>query len=226
MDYVYACRSSRRFRTINILLTKTIGDKKMTTKVSKSAVKKEAINVLTNEMLSPFAVLNAINKSRKDPAVMELLNQYGITKKLELSDLCTLYDYSDRNVFCKLRKINNKKDIEFCEYKQIKIGSAFYEYVPIKFTIREFFYSLESALKIQKENEKTAQMYSDLFESTEKKAAKKAADLSSKAAKKAAKKAADLSSKVAAKAKELKEKFADLPDNMIMQLAEEFFKAA
>lgn len=187
----------------------------MTTNVSKSAVKKEAINVLTNEMLSPFAVLNAINKNRKDPAVMELLKQYGITKKLELSDLCTLYDYSDRNVFCKLRKINNKKDIEYCEYKQIKIGCTFYEYIPIKFTIREFFYSLESALKIQKENEKTAQMYADLFESKEKKETKKAA-----------KKAADLSSKIAKKAKELQSEFPDLPEAAILKIAQKFFKAA
>lgn len=53
----------------------------MKTNVSKANVKKEAINVLTNEMLSPFAVLNAINKNRKDPAIMDLLNMYGITKK-------------------------------------------------------------------------------------------------------------------------------------------------
>lgn len=126
----------------------------MKTNVSKANVKKEAINVLTNEMLSPFAVLNAINKNRKDPAIMDLLNMYGITKKLELSDLCGLYDYSERNVFCKLRKITDKNNIEFCEYKQAKIGNAFYEYIPIRFTIRDFFYSLESALKLKKETER------------------------------------------------------------------------
>lgn len=87
----------------------------MKTNVSKANVKKEAINVLTNEMLSPFAVLNAINKNRKDTAIMELLNMYGITKKLELSDLCGLYDYSERNVFCKLRKITDKNNIEFVD---------------------------------------------------------------------------------------------------------------
>lgn len=49
----------------------------MKTNVFKANVKKEAINVLTNEMLSPFAVLNAINKNRKDPAIMELLKCTG-----------------------------------------------------------------------------------------------------------------------------------------------------
>lgn len=127
----------------------------MKTNVSKANVKKEAINVLTNEMLSPFAVLNAINKNRKDPAIMELLNMYGITKKLELSDLCGLYDYTDKNIFCRLRKRTSKKDIEFCEYKQVKIGNAFYEYIPIRFTIRDFFLLFRISFKAEERNGKT-----------------------------------------------------------------------
>lgn len=194
----------------------------MKTNVSKANVKKEAINVLTNEMLSPFAVLNAINKNRKDPAIMELLNMYGITKKLELSDLCGLYDYTDKNIFCRLRKRTSKKDIEFCEYKQVKIGNAFYEYVPIRFTIRDFFYSLESALKIKKEAEKNAQMYADLFNKEENKAEK----AKEKAKEKAANKAEKRAKQIAEKAKELQDKYKDVPENILLQLAEEFFKAA
>lgn len=194
----------------------------MKTNVSKANVKKEAINVLTNEMLSPFAVLNAINKNRKDPAIMELLNMYGIAKKLELSDLCGLYDYTDKNIFCRLRKRTSKKDIEFCEYKQVKIGNAFYEYIPIRFTIRDFFYSLESALKIKKEAEKTAQMYADLFNKEENKAEK----AKEKAKEKAANKAEKRAKQIAEKAKELQDKYKDVPENILLQLAEEFFKAA
>lgn len=192
----------------------------MKTNVSKANVKKEAINVLTNEMLSPFAVLNAINKNRKDPAIMDLLNMYGITKKLELSDLCGLYDYSERNVFCKLRKITDKKNIEFCEYKQAKIGNAFYEYVPIRFTIRDFFYSLESALKLKKEAERIEQMYADLFNKEDNKAEK------AKATIKAANKAEKRAKQIAEKAKELRDKYKDVPENILLQLAAEFFKAA
>lgn len=192
----------------------------MKTNVSKANVKKEAINVLTNEMLSPFAVLNAINKNRKEPAIMELLNMYGITKKLELSDLCGLYDYSERNVFCKLRKITDKKSIEYCEYKQAKIGNAFYEYVPIRFTIRDFFYSLESALKLKKETERLEQMYADLFNKEDNKAEK------AKATIKAANKAEKRAKQIADKAKELRDKYKDVPENILLQLAEEFFKAA
>lgn len=192
----------------------------MKTNVSKANVKKEAINVLTNEMLSPFAVLNAINKNRKDPAIMELLNMYGITKKLELSDLCSLYDYSERNIFCKLRKITDKNNIEFCEYKQAKIGNAFYEYIPIRFTVRDFFYSLESALKLKKETERLEQMYADLFNKEDNKAEK------AKATIKAANKAEKRAKQIAEKAKELRDKYKDVPENILLQLAEEFFKAA
>lgn len=192
----------------------------MKTNVSKANVKKEAINVLTNEMLSPFAVLNAINKNRKDPAIMELLNMYGITKKLELSGLCSLYDYSERNIFCKLRKITDKNNIEFCEYKQAKIGNAFYEYIPIRFTIRDFFYSLESALKLKKETERLEQMYADLFNKEDNKAEK------AKATIKAANKAEKRAKQIAEKAKELRDKYKDVPENILLQLAEEFFKAA
>ena len=194
----------------------------MKTNVFKANVKKEAINVLTNEMLSPFAVLNAINKNRKDPAIMELLNMYGITKKLELSDLCGLYDYTDKNIFCRLRKRTSKKDIEFCEYKQVKIGNAFYEYIPIRFTIRDFFYSLESALKLKKETERLEQMYADIFNKEDNKAEKAKAKASIKAANKAEKRA----KQIAEKAKELRDKYKDVPENILLQLAEEFFKAA
>lgn len=173
-------------------------------------------------MLSPFAVLNAINKNRKDPAIMDLLNMYGITKKLELSDLCALYDYSERNVFCKLRKITDKNNIEFCEYKQAKIGNAFYEYIPIRFTIRDFFYSLESALKLKKETERLEQMYADLFNKEANKAEKAKAKATIKAANKAEKRA----KQIAEKAKELRDKYKDVPENILLQLAEEFFKAA
>ena len=102
-------------------------------------LKKEAINVLTQEMLSPFAVMNAINKNRKDPVISELLQTYAITKKLDFSALLGLYDYTDKNIFCKLKKITSKKNISFCEYKQVKIKNTFFELVPIKFTISDTY---------------------------------------------------------------------------------------
>lgn len=151
-------------------------------------VKKNAIEFLNAELCSPFAVLNAINKNRKAPEIVELFAAYGINKKLELSDLLGLYDYSDRNIFCKLQKINNKKDVAYCEYTQYKIGGSFFQVVPIKFTIKDFFASIEAANRLKKENEKQAAMYEKLFASAEKKAEKKESKAkASKAAKRAAK---------------------------------------
>ena len=144
-------------------------------------VKKEAINVLTQEMLSPFAVMNAINKNRKNPVISELLQTYAITKKLDFSALLGLYDYTDKNIFCKLKKITSKKNISFCEYKQVKIKNTFFELVPIKFTISEFFASMDAKKKIEEEKERTAKELEKAFAAAEKEYAKKQAAKEEKA---------------------------------------------
>lgn len=144
-------------------------------------LKKEAINVLTQEMLSPFAVMNAINKNRKDPVISELLQTYAITKKLDFSALLGLYDYTDKNIFCKLKKISSKKNISFCEYKQVKIKNTFFELVPIKFTISDFFASMDAKKKIEEEKERTAKELEKAFAAAEKESAKKQAAKEEKA---------------------------------------------
>ena len=144
-------------------------------------VKKEAINVLTQEMLSPFAVMNAINKNRKDPVISSLLNMYGISGKIDFSVLLGLYDYTDKNIFCKLKKITEKQNITFCEYKQIRIRNSYYELIPIKFTISDFFASMDAKKKIDEENERTAKELEKAFAAAEKEAAKKRAAKEEKA---------------------------------------------
>ena len=136
-------------------------------------VKKEAISVLTKEMLSPFAVTNAINKNRKDPVISELLNMYGISGKIDFSALLGLYDYTDKNIFCKLKKITDKQKITFCEYKQVKIRNSYYELIPVKFTISDFFASMDAKKKIEEEKERTAKELEKAFAAAEKEAAKK-----------------------------------------------------
>ena len=138
-------------------------------------LKKEVKNVLTEELLSPFAVLNSINKNRKNPVVAELLQLYGITKKADFSALLGLYDYSDKNIFCKLKKINSKQNVSYCEYKQIRIKNNYYELVPIKFTISDFFASMDAKKKIEEENLRISKEYEKIFDNFEKEAAKKQA---------------------------------------------------
>lgn len=144
-------------------------------------VKKEAINVLTQEMLSPFAVINAINKNRKDPVISELLNMYGISGKIDFSALLGLYDYTDKNIFCKLKKITEKQNITYCEYKQIRIRNSYYELIPIKFTISDFFASMDAKKKIEEENERLSKELEKAFAAAEKEAAKKRAAKEEKA---------------------------------------------
>lgn len=136
-------------------------------------VKKEAINVLTQEMLSPFAVVNAINKNRKNPVISELLNLYGICGKIDFSALFGLYDYTDKNIFCKLKKITDKQNISFCEYKQVRIRNSYYELIPIRFTISDFFASMDAKKKIEEEKERTEKELEKVFSAAEKEAAKK-----------------------------------------------------
>ena len=94
-----------------------------------------------------------------------------------------------------------------------------YPYVSLSGT---FFYSLESALKLKKETERLEQMYADLFNKEDNKAEKAKAKATIKAANKAEKRA----KQIAEKAKELRDKYKDVPENILLQLAEEFFKAA
>ena len=63
-------------------------------------------------------------------------------------------------------------------------------------------------------------MYADLFNKEDNKAEK------AKATIKAANKAEKRAKQIAEKAKELRDKYKDVPENILLQLAEEFFKAA
>lgn len=181
--------------------------------MSKAILKKNAVKELNSILKSPFAVMNLINKNRESENIKKLMDLYGIDK-LELSMLLYVTT-GGAPVFCKLQKVSDIEYLNGDELKVVRIGQNYFEYVPIKFTVSAFFASLESAMKIAKEEER-------LKKQQEKAAAKKAKKATESKAKKEEKRAA----KVAAKAKELKEKYADLPDNIIMQLAEEFFKAA
>ncbi len=181
--------------------------------VSKAIVKKNAVKELNSILKSPFAVMNLINKNRESENIKKLMDLYGIDK-LELSMLLHVTT-GGAPVFCKLQKISDIEYLDGNELKVIQIGKNYFEYVPIKFSVSAFFSSLESAIKIAKEEERLRKLQ-------EKETAKKEKKATESKAKREEKRAA----KVVAKAKELKEKFTDLPDQMIMQLAEEFFKAA
>lgn len=123
----------------------------MEKKISKAQVKKVAINKVNNEMNSPFAVLNYINKKRTDPEIAPALEMYGIANKMDLSMLLTINNGGERDIFCKLKKVSEIEYLNGDELQVIKIKNNYYEYIPIKFSVREFFASLEAFQKIQDE---------------------------------------------------------------------------
>lgn len=109
-------------------------------------------------------------------------------------------------VFCKLQKVSDIEFLDGNELKVIKIGKTYYEYIPIKFSVSAFFQSLEAAIKVASEAEK----------------AKKATE---KSIIKRTKKATETTSKqIAKKAKELSEKYKDVPENILLQIAEDLLK--
>ena len=190
--------------------------------VSKSQVKKEAINVLTQEMISPFAVMNAINKNRNNPAIAEALKLYGIDKKMSLESLLSINTGSERDIFCKLRKVSDIDFLDGNELKVIRIKNNYFEYVPIKFTINEFFASMDSVLKINNEQKRIQEAENKQVEKQLAKEAKKANRQESKKAQAKEKEA----QRIAAKAKELSGEYTDVPENVLLQIAADLLKKA
>lgn len=176
--------------------------------VSKATVKRNAVKELNSILKSPFAVMNLINKSRESESIKQLLGLYGI-EKIELSMLLHVAT-GGVPVFCKLQKVTDIEYLNGNELKVIQIGKAYYEYVPITFSVSAFFQSLEGAIKVAAEAEK----------------AKKAAEKrTKKATERSAKRIENRAKKVTAKAKDLQKEFSDLPESVILQLAEKFVPA-
>lgn len=174
--------------------------------VSKAIVKRNAVKELNSILKSPFAVMNLINKNRESENIKPLMDLYKI-EKIELSMLLHVTT-GGAPVFCKLQKVSDIEFLDGNELKVIQIGKTYYEYIPIKFSVSAFFQSLEAAIKVASEAEK----------------AKKATE---KSTIKRTKKATETTSKqIAKKAKELSEKYKDVPENILLQIAEDLLKKA
>lgn len=188
--------------------------------VSKAIVKRNAVKELNSILKSPFAVMNIINKNRERENIKQLLDLYGI-ETIELSMLLHVTT-GGAPVFCKLQKVTDIEYLDGDELKVIQIGKAYYEYVPITFSVSAFFQSLEGAMKVAAEAEKAKKA----AEKAAEKAKKAAEKLTKKATERAAKKSEKDSKQIAKKAKELSEKYKDVPENILLQIAEDLLKKA
>lgn len=174
----------------------------MTTKVSKSVLRRDVKKVTKKLNRSPFAVMNTINKNRDQEKIKRYLDYYGI-KKVDLSMLLSFELGDGLPVFCKLKRLSDIEILDGNELKVVQIGKTYYEYVPIKFDEDDFFASLEGLLRINQAKEKKE-----------------------KATKIETKKAEKRETKIKATLQALKLEFLDASEDMLQQIAERIVDAA
>lgn len=198
------------------------------TKMTKSALKK-GVNELFNEVFaSPFKVIAFIKKYKNDPRIANMLAYYGV-KNITLDMLLTYDNDTDRPVFCELKKVREIEYLTGYELQVIKVGKDFYELVPVSFSVNDFFKSLDSMQKIQKEEARKAKKAVQELEREKAKEFKEKERAESKERRKqeraAAKKEEGEAKKVAEKAKALASEYSDIPESVLMQIAAKILAA-
>ena len=190
------------------------------TKMTKSALKK-GVNELFNEVFaSPFKVIAFIKKYKNDPRIANMLAYYGVNN-ITLDMLLTYDNDTDRPVFCELKKVREIEYLTGYELQVIKVGKDFYEFVPVSFSVNDFFKSLDSMQKIQKEEARKAKKAAQELERAESKERRK----QERAATKKAKKEEAEAEKVAEKAKALASEYSDIPESVLLQIAAKILAA-
>lgn len=201
------------------------------TKLTKSALKK-GVNELFNEVFaSPFKVIAFIKKYKNDPRIANMLAYYGVNN-ITLDMLLTYDNDTDRPVFCELKKVREIEYLTGYELQLIKVGKDFYEFVPVSFSVNDFFKSLDSMQKIQKEEARKAKKAVQELEREKAKEFKAKERAESKerrkqerAATKKAKKEEAEAEKVAEKAKALASEYSDIPESVLLQIAAKILAA-
>ena len=190
------------------------------TKLTKSALKK-GVNELFNEVFaSPFKVIAFIKKYKNDPRIANMLAYYGVNS-ITLDMLLTYDNDTDRPVFCELKKVREIEYLTGYELQVIKVGKDFYELVPVSFSVNDFFKSLDSMQKIQKEEARKEKKAVQELERAESKERRK----QERAATKKAKKEEGEAKKVAEKAKALASEYSDIPESVLLQIAAKILAA-
>ena len=190
------------------------------TKLTKSALKK-GVNELFNEVFaSPFKVIAFIKKYKNDPRIANMLAYYGVNN-ITLDMLLTYDNDTDRPVFCELKKVREIEYLTGYELQVIKVGKDFYELVPVSFSVNDFFKSLDSMQKIQKEEARKAKKAVQELEREKAKEFK----AKERAATKKAKKEEGEAKKVAEKAKALASEYSDIPESVLLQIAAKILAA-
>lgn len=127
-------------------------------------------NLFTEERLSPFAVLNWINASRNKTLqdgrkIQDLLNEIGV-KKLSLDDLYNYVDEYGKKTVAKLIPYTQRNYLRTLDtaFGKVDVCGKYYIAVPLRFTVSDFFASINSAITIRNAEEKKSDDYNKAWE--------------------------------------------------------------
>ena len=140
-----------------------------TTKVNKKTVK--AIeNDFSKVMLSPFAVLNYINKNRSNKletgeTIQDVLNTIGVKGKLQLNNLYNYVDGYGRETIAKLETYKKHGyRLPDNALGLVDVCGVYYVALPLRYTLNDFFASINSVVEIQNAEAKKEERYNKIWE--------------------------------------------------------------
>ena len=140
-----------------------------TTKVNKKTVK--AIeNDFSKVMLSPFAVLNYINKNRSNKletgeTIQDVLNTIGVKGKLQLNNLYNYVDGYGRETIAKLETYKKHGyRLPGNALGLVDVCGVYYVALPLRYTLNDFFASINSVVEIQNAEAKKEERYNKIWE--------------------------------------------------------------
>ena len=140
-----------------------------TTKVNKKTVK--AIeNDFSKVMLSPFAVLNYINKNRSNKletgeTIQDVLNTIGVKGKLQLNNLYNHVDGYGRETIAKLETYKKHGyRLPDNALGLVSVCGVYYVALPLRYTLNDFFASINSVVEIQNAETKKEERYNKVWE--------------------------------------------------------------
>lgn len=139
-----------------------------TTKVNKKTIK--AIeNDFSKVMLSPFAVLNYINKNRSNKletgeTIQDVLNTIGVKGKLQLNNLYNYVDGYGREIIAKLETYKKHGyRLPGNALGLVDVCGVYYVALPLRYTLNDFFASINSVVEIQNAEAKKEERYNKVW---------------------------------------------------------------
>lgn len=139
------------------------------TKVNQKTVK-AIINDYSKVMLSPFNVLNYINKNRFNKlttgeTIQDVLKSIGVQGKLQLKDLYNFVDGYGNETIAKLETYKKHGyRLPDNALGLVSVCGVYYVALPLRYTLNDFFASINSVVEIQNAEARKEERYNKIWE--------------------------------------------------------------